>query len=353
MAEIFRVYKQNNFTVMSNHHLQNTNLSLKAMGLLSKILSLPDDWNINIRGMAAICKDGRDSIQAAFKELIAEGYVLRQQLRDPNGKLNGVEYIIRESPDVDIPNEFMKEEVGNISDVSEEPLQDDTVKNAGQVEVVAGDEKILKNNGMEPCPDSPCTDFPDTVNPDTGNPCTEKPDTGNPPQLNTKELNIKQQNTNKPNIIPPPPTSSSTEGLEMVEECVKQRVGYSALLADNDRKDVDAIVRLLARYESGLGQYAYIDGKKIPAEEIKKQFQRLCPEDIERVLCSAASADIKNMNNYLVSALYRTVLRSAMEKPKPTQIYKNKNRFNNFHQRDYDFDELEKLLNSKTFSSSI
>lgn len=85
MAEIFRVYKQKNFTVMSNHHLQNINLSLKAVGLLSKLLSLPDDWKISIRGMAAVCKDGYDSIRTAFQELIREGYVIRRQMRDSWG----------------------------------------------------------------------------------------------------------------------------------------------------------------------------------------------------------------------------------------------------------------------------
>ena len=56
MADIFRTIKNKNYTVMSNHHLQNPNLSLKAMGLMSKILSLPEDWNYSVKGLAAYCK---------------------------------------------------------------------------------------------------------------------------------------------------------------------------------------------------------------------------------------------------------------------------------------------------------
>ena len=75
MAEIFRRIKNQNYTVMCNHHLQNDRLSLKAMGLMSKILSLPDDWNYSVRGMTAVCKDGYESVRTAFLELEREGYI--------------------------------------------------------------------------------------------------------------------------------------------------------------------------------------------------------------------------------------------------------------------------------------
>ena len=78
MAEIFRRIKNQNYTVMCNHHLQNDRLSLKAMGLMSKIISLPDDWNYSVRGMTAVCKDGYESVRTAFLELEREGYIVRQ-----------------------------------------------------------------------------------------------------------------------------------------------------------------------------------------------------------------------------------------------------------------------------------
>ena len=69
MAQIFRVEKTKNFTVMSNHHFKNKNLTLKAKGLLSLMLSLPDDWNYNMQGLATLSRDGIDSVRSAIKEL--------------------------------------------------------------------------------------------------------------------------------------------------------------------------------------------------------------------------------------------------------------------------------------------
>lgn len=69
MSEIIRVERTKNFTVMSNHHFKNKNLSLKAKGLLSLMLSLPDDQNYNMKGLATLSKDGIDSVRTAMKEL--------------------------------------------------------------------------------------------------------------------------------------------------------------------------------------------------------------------------------------------------------------------------------------------
>ena len=84
---------------MCNHHLQNEHLSLKAMGLMSKLLSLPDDWNFSVRGIAAICKDGYESVRTAFLELEKEGYIVRRRLRDQRGHIVRTEYYILETPD--------------------------------------------------------------------------------------------------------------------------------------------------------------------------------------------------------------------------------------------------------------
>ena len=78
---VFRVERTRDYTVMSNHHLKNTALTLKAKGLLSIILSLPDEWNYTTRGLAAICKEGVDAIGKALKELETAGYIIRHQLR--------------------------------------------------------------------------------------------------------------------------------------------------------------------------------------------------------------------------------------------------------------------------------
>ena len=98
MNSVFRVEKTKDFTVMSNHHLRNKNLTLKAKGLLSLILSLPDCWDYSVRGLAKICKENKDTICNIINELISEGYIIREQERGDNGKMKKSVYIIYENP---------------------------------------------------------------------------------------------------------------------------------------------------------------------------------------------------------------------------------------------------------------
>jgi len=95
---VFRIEKTKNYTVMSNHHLKNRNISLKAKGLLSVMLSLPDEWNYTLKGLAHICKEGIDSVRTAIKELEDAGYVQRNRLRNDKGKFSDIEYVIYENP---------------------------------------------------------------------------------------------------------------------------------------------------------------------------------------------------------------------------------------------------------------
>ena len=101
---VFRVEKNHNYTVMSNYHLRDTRLTLKSIGLLSKMLSLTDEWDYTTRGLAAICKEGVDAIGAALKELEARGYLVRRQLRDSRGRITDTEYTIYESPHPPLPD---------------------------------------------------------------------------------------------------------------------------------------------------------------------------------------------------------------------------------------------------------
>ena len=142
---VFRIERTRDYTVMSNHHLRNHELSLKAKGLLSMMLSLPDDWNYTTRGLAKICKEGVDAIGSALRELETAGYIVRNQLRDQQGRISDTEYVIYEKP---------------------QPRQPET-----------------------PRPD---TAVPDTASPDTENPYLDKPDTEKP-----AELNIEKPNTQK------------------------------------------------------------------------------------------------------------------------------------------------------------
>jgi hypothetical protein len=98
MSQVFRVERTKNFTVMSNHHFKNKQLSLKAKGLLSLMLSLPDEWNYNMQGLATLSKDGIDSVRSTLNELEHHGYVERNRIRDKNGCYSDIEYIVREVP---------------------------------------------------------------------------------------------------------------------------------------------------------------------------------------------------------------------------------------------------------------
>lgn len=111
---VFRVQKTQNYTIMSNHHLRNKALSLKAKGLLSLMLSLPEDWDYTTRGLASICKEGVDSVCATVRELEAAGYIIRRRIRDKNGQMRGMEYTVLEQPqppEQDKPIQSQKEKI--------------------------------------------------------------------------------------------------------------------------------------------------------------------------------------------------------------------------------------------------
>ena len=98
---VMRIHKTKNFTVMSNHHFKEKKMSLKAKGLLSLMLSLPDDWNYSISGLVKLSKDGKDSVMTALAELEKFGYLTRVQLYNEKGQFNGIEYNIYEEPQTD------------------------------------------------------------------------------------------------------------------------------------------------------------------------------------------------------------------------------------------------------------
>lgn len=100
---IVRVHKTGNFTVMSNHHFKERKMSLKAKGLLSLMLSLPDDWNYSVSGLVTLSKDGKDSVMSALSELEKFGYLTRERVVNDKGQFAGVEYNIFEEPQQEKP----------------------------------------------------------------------------------------------------------------------------------------------------------------------------------------------------------------------------------------------------------
>lgn len=129
---LFRVHKTANFTVMSNHHFKEKKMSLKAKGLLSLMLSLPDNWNYNIVGLVKLSKDGKDGVMSALAELEKFGYLTRVRLTNEKGQFSGIEYNIFEEPQTEKPN-------------AEKPILD----NAKAAKANAGKPPQLKTNKIK------------------------------------------------------------------------------------------------------------------------------------------------------------------------------------------------------------
>lgn len=100
---VVRIHKTNNYTVMSNYHFKERKMSLKAKGLLSLMLSLPDSWNYSVSGLVKLSKDGKDSVMSALGELENFGYLTRERVTNEKGQFNGVEYNIFETPQREKP----------------------------------------------------------------------------------------------------------------------------------------------------------------------------------------------------------------------------------------------------------
>ena len=150
---------------MANHHLKNRDLTLKAKGLLSVMLSLPDDWDFTLKGLARINREGIDAIREGIRELEQAGYVMRHRIRDERGKLRGNEYVIYERPQL--------------------PASD--------------------------CPaqEKPALENPTLDNPTQENPTLEKPTLENPMQLNTQGTSTYSPNTYVPNTHAENPNPSN------------------------------------------------------------------------------------------------------------------------------------------------
>lgn len=126
---IFRIEKTQNYSVMSNHHFKNKKLSLKAKGLLSLMLSLPDTWDYSIAGLVTLSKDGKDSVMSALKELENHGYLRRTRLKDEAGRFGSVVYDIFEVPQQDSPSSEKPKSDSQKSDKSHSEKQAQLITN--------------------------------------------------------------------------------------------------------------------------------------------------------------------------------------------------------------------------------
>ena len=249
---VFRIEKTRDYTVMSNHHLRNTELSLKAKGLLSLMLSLPENWDYTTKGLARICKDGVDSICAGVRELEEQGYVVRERVRNPNGQLGAIEYTILKQPR---PPE------------REKPEQE----NPAQLNTKGSSKQKLK------------TDLSST-------------EISNPIQSN-----------------PPTPTGArmGTDGMgarEIYREIILENIGYAYLIQDShiDREQLDEIAELIVDTVCSARKTIRIAGDDYPAEVVKSRFMKLDSSHVQYVMdrMRENTTYVRNIKKYLLAALY-------------------------------------------------
>ena len=267
---VFRIERTRDYTVMSNHHLRNEKLSLKAKGLLSMMLSLPENWNYTTRGLAAICKEGVDAIGGALRELETAGYIVRHQLRDRQGRISDTEYVIYEQPQ----------------------------------------------------PKKPDTPSPDTDAPDTENPYMEKPDTEKPAELNIEKSNTQKSITHgsSTDSIPfrektadKPPERKGRDAMSVMEiesyrELILENIEYDYLKqrAGFYQDELDEIVELMVETVCAKRKTTRIAGADFPHEVVRSRFLKLDSSHIEFVMdcLHKNTTEVRNIKQYLLTVLF-------------------------------------------------
>ena len=326
MSEIFKIQKNSNYTAMSNIHLQDKRLSLKAKGLLSLMLSLPADrWKYSIRGLASICRDGVDSVRDGIRELERAGYVIRFRSRKANGQLSEAIYWIYEEP-------------------QNGPQDGDDAEEGGGT-VTSFDLPSDESAEEKPASDQPMSAIPTSAFPITGKPTSGKPTSGNPTQvnssqetpalgnatqsnnnrLNTQKEKIEKSNTNpsnpnQSNIHPSIPASEDTAvsvptGIPDVQRrlntrdltrLIKDNIEYDILCQELSRDTLDNIVSLMVEVLSTRCEYFTVSGKKVPADIVYARYMEINSSHIQYIFDSMekSRSKIRNIRQYWFVALF-------------------------------------------------
>lgn len=247
---VFRVEKNGNFTIMSNYHLRDRNLSNKAKGLLSIILSLPNEWDYTEDGLVNICKDGKDSIRAQIRELEAYGYITRERARNEKGQLKGCDYTIHEMP----------------------------------------------------------VTTPDLSKPKQGKPNWENPKQVNPTLENPPQSNTDISNTNRTNTYSINNQSINLDVMDRadVEEAVAEQIEFDSLTFDCSEEQVKEIVSVIADVICSSASAIKVNGTYTRKEDVVYRFSQLNEEHIRYVIdaMEKSKSEIRNIRAYLLTALY-------------------------------------------------
>ena len=277
---VFRVERTAGYTVMSNHHLRNKNLSLKAKGLLSQMLSLPEDWDFTLAGLSYINREKIDAIREAIRELEKAGYVVRSRERDDKGRLRGADYIIYEQPQqpaLDLP--------ALDNPTLEKPTQEKpTLENPTQIN------KDILNTNL-PKKDKSITDLSntDSVPILSSNPFPFDGNAAEPTERDGKE-------------------AATESAVEIYREIIKDNIDYDVLKQSNrlDGDRIDEIIDIILETVCTARKTLRIAGDDYPAELVKSKFLKLDHSHIEFVLdcMKQNTSKIRNIKQYLRAVLF-------------------------------------------------
>ena len=278
---VFRIERNKNYTVMSNYHLRDTTISLKSKGLLSMMLSLPDEWNYTTRGLAKICKEGVDAIGGALRELEKAEYLVRRVVRNEHGRISDMEYTIYEQP---------------------HPRQPDL-----------------------PRPDTPALD---TENSDM---VGQGPETA--AQINKDRTRKDRSSTDsipfRESAAEPPEAkrteAGSAEQMEEYRALIRDNIQYPLLVAQHpeDADLIDEIVELMTEAVCARGQTTRVCGADFPAEVVKSRLLKLDAEHIRFVLqcLHENTAKVKNIKQWSIRPS-----RSPLRRPRPPRPSRSRQR---------------------------
>ncbi len=279
---VFRVERNTGYTVMSNHHLRNKELSLKAKGLLSQMLSLPEDWDYTLAGLSYINREKIDAIREAVRELERAGYIVRSRERDEKGRLRGAEYVIYEQPQ---------------KPVSDLPILENPT---------------LDNPTLEkPMQEKPTLENPTQLNKDIQRTDLPKKEKSNTDLSSTHSIPIHSLNPlpyGDTAAVPERKRTEKNDAYRVYEEIIKDNISYDILLQDNhlDADRINEIVDLILETVCTKRSTIRVAGDDYPAELVKSKFMKLDSEHIRFVLdCMRENTTkIRNIKQYLKAALF-------------------------------------------------
>ncbi|WP_133150029.1 DUF6017 domain-containing protein, partial [Clostridioides difficile] len=263
-------------------HLRNKELSLKAKGLLSQMLSLPEDWDYTLAGLSLINRESIDAIRTAVWELEKAGYITRRQGRDEKGKMTAIEYTIYEQP--------------------QPPTLDCPV-----LENPTADKPILEN----PTPDNPTSENPTQLNKEIQKTNLPKKEKLNTDISSTHSIPFHSLNPSPLEDAAQPSErkrKEATDAYSVYEEIIKDNIEYEHFIkhTDIDRERLDEIVSLILETVCTKRKTIRIAGDDYPAELVKAKFMKLNSSHIEFVFdcMKENTTKIRNIKQYLKAVLF-------------------------------------------------